>query len=199
MRSVIAVHVDIETDERLENTALVKDLDVSRRNGDATDARIGRQRVGGMFGGCESYTCRRDSLIARQPIRNFDYQRFAESALDGRFAELQCGGRGRAEQDQADGISDENASRAKRSIEALHGTARRQLKRGIVEGGWCRDGHRSIGLKLGLAQAYVFAGRGTATRIKTSIFRGYSPQWRRGDSRMKAGGPGHFPRSSSSP
>ena len=69
-------------------------------DGDATDARVRRQRVGGARGGDKSHACGRESLIGRQSIRNFDAQRLTESAFDGRFAELERERRDRGEQEQ---------------------------------------------------------------------------------------------------
>ena len=83
------MHVDVQTDQRLTNTAVVKDLDVGGRDGDATDAGVSRQRVGGAYCGGESYARGCEALVGRQSIRNFDEQRLTDSALDGRFAELE--------------------------------------------------------------------------------------------------------------
>ena len=120
MRSRTAVHVDIQTDQRLTNTAVVEDLDVRRRDGDATDAGISRQRVGGAYGGDEPYACGCESLIGRQSIRNFDEQRLTESALDGRFAELERERRDRRGEQQPNRRREDLGSlRPKHSTETL--------------------------------------------------------------------------------
>ncbi len=120
-RGRTAVHVDIQTDQRLTNTAVAEDLDVGRRDGDATDAVISRQRGGGASGRDERDAGGCESFVGRQSIRNFDEQRLTESALDRRFAELECE-RGDRRGEQKPNRSRENLGplRPKHSTETLH-------------------------------------------------------------------------------